>query len=162
LGGEKEVVQFDFGEHIEDARGGAVEAEEVLSRFRRLRPLFKRVVVKTSTKRDLKTRSGILLGISEKEVPQEGEVIATSVDCDYCRKGDDVVYSRYAGALMQVGNENYLIIQERDILAVYPKSGSDPRRFKRKSQVPWGLFSFGALCLVIYMLMQYLLVLAHV
>jgi chaperonin GroES len=114
------TVVFDYGAGNDQLRGGVKEAEDVLERFRRLEPLTRRVIVKSDGATDLRTKSGIVLAQSEKEVPQQGIIVAVAedslLDID---EGDDVIYSRYAGANVKVGQETYLIIDEKDLLAVY-------------------------------------------
>jgi len=91
-----------------------------------LQPLGDRVVVKPSTKEEV-TKSGLVLPDTAKEKPQEGEVIAVgpgrvlddgkrlSVEV---KKGDKVLYAKYAGTEFKLEDDELLILAERDILAV--------------------------------------------
>ena len=73
-----------------------------------------------------KTRSGIVLPDSAKEKPVEGAVIAVgSGEISNGQRfplevkvGDKVIYSKYGGIEVKVDNEEYVILSERDILAV--------------------------------------------
>jgi chaperonin GroES len=91
-----------------------------------LRPLGDRVVVRPTEQEEV-TASGIVLPDTAKEKPQRGEIIAVGPG----RLGDDgsrlpmdvkdgehVLFANYAGTEIKVGDEEYLIISEKDILAV--------------------------------------------
>ena len=92
-----------------------------------LRPLGDRVIIKVLEKEE-KTGSGIVLPDKAKEKPQEGEVMAvgagkvlddgTKVQMEV-KKGDKVVFSKYAGSEVKVDEEEYLILRQDDILALY-------------------------------------------
>ena len=91
-----------------------------------LKPLGDRVVVKQEPSEE-KTQSGILLPDSAKEKPQVGTVIAvgTGRTLDNGQRlamevkiGDKVIYSKYGGTEVKVDNEEFIILQERDILAI--------------------------------------------
>ena len=88
-------------------------------------PLQDRVVIKPIEKEEV-TKSGLVLPDTAKEKPQEGEIIAVGpgrVGDDGKRipmevkKGDKVVYSKYAGAEFKEEDDEYLIVRESDILA---------------------------------------------
>jgi chaperonin GroES len=92
-------------------------------------PLGERVVVKP-LKQGEKTPTGIFLPDTAKEKPQEGEVLAvgpgrytdegTRVPMDL-KVGDRVIYSKFAGTEYKVGDDEYLILRESDILAKVSK-----------------------------------------
>lgn len=91
----------------------------------KIRPLADRVVIKRSEAEE-KTASGIILAGAAKEQPQIAEVIEVGpggiVDGKEIKmelkKGDKVIYSKYAGTEVKVEGEEYIIIKEADILAV--------------------------------------------
>ena len=92
----------------------------------KLRPLGDRLVVKPLEK-EVRTKSGILIPDSAKEKPQEGEVIAVGkgklLDNGQraemeVKVGDKVIFSKYAGTEVRIGDEKYLILSERDVLAI--------------------------------------------
>jgi chaperonin GroES len=93
----------------------------------RIRPLADRVVIKPQEKED-KTRGGIFLpDTASKEKPQEGTVIAVGdgkLDDSGKRTpvavqaGDKVLFAKYAGTEIKVDDVDYLILAEKDILAV--------------------------------------------
>jgi chaperonin GroES len=100
-----------------------------------LRPLGDRVVVKP-VEREEKTKSGIVLPDTAKEKPQEGmvEAIGTGRILDNGTKipmelkvGDKVLYAKYAGNEFKVEEQEYLIISEKDVLAVVASNGKSKK-----------------------------------
>ncbi|MDR3322240.1 MAG: co-chaperone GroES [Synergistaceae bacterium] len=92
----------------------------------KLKPLGDRVVVKAAPHEE-KTKGGLVLPDTVKEKPIEGIVVAVGagkVNDDGKRtpidlKVDDkVIYSKYSGTEVKVDGEEYLVISERDVLAV--------------------------------------------
>ena len=94
-----------------------------------LQPLADRVVIKPLPKEEV-TKGGIVIPDTAKEKPQEGEVIAVGpgklsddgkrIDMEV-KKGDRVIYSKYAGTEVKVDDTELIILRESDILA--KKSG---------------------------------------
>ncbi len=90
-----------------------------------LKPLGDRVIVKPGEGEE-KTASGIVLPDTAKEKPQEGEVVAVGSGrtedgekiAPEVAVGDKVIYSKYGGTEVKVKGDEYLILSERDILAV--------------------------------------------
>jgi chaperonin GroES len=91
-----------------------------------LKPLGDRVVVKPTPKEEV-TKSGIVLPDTAKEKPQEGTIIAVGagkLDDKGVRQplevtvGLKVLYAKYAGTEFKVEGEEYLILSEKDILAI--------------------------------------------
>ena len=92
-----------------------------------LRPLADRVVVKPLEREEV-TKSGIVLPDTAKEKPQEGlvEAVGTGRFNEQTGQrialdvavGDRVVYSKYAGTEFKLDETEYLILSEKDILAV--------------------------------------------
>ncbi|MDD4364381.1 co-chaperone GroES [Aminithiophilus ramosus] len=94
-----------------------------------LKPLADRIVVKAVTQ-ESRTKGGIVLPETAKEKPQEGEVAAvgTGKILENGQKlplevkvGDRVIYSKYAGTEVKIEGEEYLILSERDVLAIVEK-----------------------------------------
>ncbi|MEI6285032.1 MAG: co-chaperone GroES [Bacillota bacterium] len=91
-----------------------------------IRPLGDRVLVKAMAREDI-TKSGIVLPDTAKEKPSEAEVVAvgngktlengTRVALDV-KAGDKVIFSKYGGTEVKFDGIDYLILSERDILAV--------------------------------------------
>jgi chaperonin GroES len=92
----------------------------------KIRPLHDRVIVKR-IEEDQKTKGGIIIPDTAKEKPQMGEVIAAGpgrrnedgnmVPLDV-KKGDKVLFSKYAGNDIKIDGEELLIMKEDDILGV--------------------------------------------
>jgi chaperonin GroES len=91
-----------------------------------LRPLGDRVVIEP-TPHDEMTRSGILIPDTVKEKPQKGTILAVGpgrILADGKReqidvkKGDNVLYAKYAGTEFKIDAVDLLIVSQKDILAV--------------------------------------------
>ncbi|BBD57658.1 chaperonin Cpn10 [Nostoc sp. HK-01] len=91
-----------------------------------VKPLGDRVFIKVSESEE-KTAGGIFLPDSAKEKPQVGEIVAvgpgkrnddgTHQTIDIAI-GDKVLYSKYAGTDIKLGTEEYVLLSEKDILAI--------------------------------------------
>ncbi len=90
-------------------------------------PLGDKVVVKRQ-EAESTTSGGIVLPDSAKSKPQRGEVIAVGdghVKSDgtklplTVKEGDRVIFSSYAGDEIKLGDEDYLLLREGDILATF-------------------------------------------
>lgn len=87
----------------------------------RLAPLGDRVVLKALVAEET-TKSGIVLPGTEKEKPQQAEVLAVGpgtkdVEMEV-KVGDKVIYSKYSGTEIKDGDEAYIIVSQSDILAI--------------------------------------------
>lgn len=91
-----------------------------------IKPLGDRVVIEVS-EGDVKTASGIVLPDTAKEKPQKGKVVevGTGKVLDNGQRlpldvkaGDSIIFSKYAGTEVKVDGKDYLIVSERDILAI--------------------------------------------
>ena len=91
----------------------------------KLVPLGDRVVLQ-QLKAEETTKSGIVLPGQDKEKPQQAEVIAVGpggmVDGKEVKmevkKGETVIYSKYAGTEVEMEDTKYIIVKQNDILAV--------------------------------------------
>ena len=87
----------------------------------KLKPINDRVVVKPAPAEE-KTKGGIIIPDTAKEKPQRGEVIAVRPGKDdkkmTVKKGDIVLYGKYAGQELAYEGEDYLIMREDDILVI--------------------------------------------
>ncbi|MBQ8639744.1 MAG: co-chaperone GroES [Lachnospiraceae bacterium] len=91
----------------------------------KLVPLGDRVVLK-QVAAEKTTKSGIVLPGSEKEKPQQAEVIAVGPGGVVDGKeiimqvavGQVVIYSKYSGTEVKLDGEEYIIVKQNDILAV--------------------------------------------
>ena len=91
-----------------------------------VKPLGDRVFVKVSAPEE-KTAGGLYLPDNAQEKPQVGEVVALGpgkLNDDGSRQeldikvGEKVLYSKYAGTDIKLGTEEYVLLSEKDILAV--------------------------------------------
>ncbi len=94
----------------------------------KLKPLGDHVVVEALESGET-TKSGIVIPDTAKEKPQEGKVIAVGsgrfedgkkVPLEV-KVGDKVIYSKYGGSEVKLEGTEYLILSERDILAIILK-----------------------------------------
>ena len=65
---------------------------------------------------------GIIIPDTAKEKPQRGEVVAvgqgTKDETMVLKKGDKVLYGKYAGTELEDGDKKYLMMRQSDVLAV--------------------------------------------
>jgi chaperonin GroES len=92
----------------------------------KIRPLQDRVLVKRIEEEE-KTKGGIIIPDTAKEKPQMGQVMAVGggkktedgkvVPLDV-KKGNKVLFSKYAGTEVKIEGEELLIMREEDILGI--------------------------------------------
>lgn len=91
----------------------------------RVRPLHDRIIVK-GVDEESKTSGGIIIPDTAKEKPQEGKVVAVGegrreegklIPVDV-KKGDRVLFGKYAGTEIKIGGEDHLILREDDVLGI--------------------------------------------
>ena len=92
----------------------------------KFRPLHDRVLIKVLDSEE-KTAGGIIIPDTAKEKPQEGKVIAAGpgrltddgkrVPMEI-KKGQTVVYSKYGGTEYRVGDTEYVVLREDDVLFI--------------------------------------------
>jgi len=90
-----------------------------------LKPLGDRVVIKQLEAEET-TKSGIVLPSQAKEKPQQAQVVAVGpggvIDGKEIKMevkpGDKVIYSKYAGTEVKMGEEELIIVKQNDILAI--------------------------------------------
>ncbi len=92
----------------------------------KLRPLGDRCVIKPTPREEM-TKTGIVLPDTAKEKPQEGVILAVGpgrilddgkreqIDV---KKGQKVLYAKYAGTEFKVDGDDLLIVSQKDILAI--------------------------------------------
>jgi chaperonin GroES len=91
-----------------------------------IRPLQDRIIVKRIEEEE-KSAGGIIIPDTAKEKPQEGKVIAVgkgkvsdegkTIALDI-KKGDKILFGKYAGSEVKVNGTEYLIMREEDVLGV--------------------------------------------
>jgi len=90
-----------------------------------IKPLGSRVLLKEIEAQET-TKSGIVLPSNAKEKPYMAEVIEVGPGeikdgkeiKMQVKKGDKVLYSRYAGTEIKLDDQKYLIVRQEDILAL--------------------------------------------
>jgi Co-chaperonin GroES (HSP10) len=86
-----------------------------------IKPLADRVLIEPK-EAETKTASGIYIPDTAKEKPQQGTVIAAGPgkkdEPMEVKAGDQVLYGKYAGTEVTVGDKKYLIVKQSDILAI--------------------------------------------
>jgi len=92
----------------------------------KVRPLHDRVIVKRVEEEE-KTKGGIIIPDTAKEKPVEGKVIAvgggkvldngTKLPLEV-KKGDRVLFAKYAGTDIKIDGKEHLIMREDDIIAI--------------------------------------------
>ncbi len=92
----------------------------------KVRPLHDRLIVKRLEEEE-KTRGGIIIPDTAKEKPIEGKVIAAGegkINKDgkkmpmEVKKGDRILFAKYAGTEVKMDGEEYLMMKEDDVLTV--------------------------------------------
>jgi chaperonin GroES len=102
-----------------------------------LQPLGDRLIVEVIEEEET-TTSGIVLPDTAKEKPQRGRVLAVGPgprdeDGEYIKmdlgEGDEIIFSKYGGTEIRLGNDDYLILRESDVLAkVVATSGKGSKK----------------------------------
>jgi chaperonin GroES len=91
-----------------------------------LQPLGDKVVVEREESQD-KTRGGIFIPDAAKDKPTRGTIIAVgtgkllddgSRGPMQVKKGDRILFTSYAPETIKIGDDEYLLMSESDILAV--------------------------------------------
>ena len=91
-----------------------------------IKPLADRVVVKVVEPEE-QVKGSIIIPDTAKEKPQQGEVMAVgpgkisdngSIIPMEVKVKDKVLYGKYSGTEVTVGDQEYLIMRESDILAI--------------------------------------------
>ncbi len=91
-----------------------------------VRPLHDRVLVKRLNEEE-KTKGGIFIPDTAKEKPAQGEIIAVGsgrvsedgkVRALDVKKGDKILFGKYAGTEIKIDGDEFLMMREEDILGV--------------------------------------------
>ena len=92
----------------------------------KIKPLHDRVIVKRVEEEET-TKGGIIIPDTAKEKPVEGKVVAVGdgkITEDGKRqplevkKGDKILFGKYAGTDINIDGEEHLIMREDDIIAI--------------------------------------------
>jgi chaperonin GroES len=91
-----------------------------------IRPMNDRVLV-TRVEEEQKTAGGIIIPDTAKEKPQEGKVVAVGPGKRddsgkrqplEVKKGDRVLFSKYAGTEIKIDGREHIFMREDDLLAI--------------------------------------------
>lgn len=93
------------------------EPSERREKHMKLKPLQDRVVVSYSEEAE-KTSGGIYIPDSAKEKPQQGKVEAVGKEVKEVKVGDVILFGKYTGDKVTVGDQEQVVIKEEDILAI--------------------------------------------
>ncbi|MCK4277881.1 MAG: co-chaperone GroES [Desulfurellaceae bacterium] len=66
-----------------------------------------------------KTESGIIIPDTVKEKPQKAEIIEVGNEVENIKKNDKVLFAKYSGTEVKIGDEDYIILKEEDILGIF-------------------------------------------
>ncbi len=99
-----------------------------MAKTNKIQPFGGKILVKRTEENEVKM-GGIIIPDTAKEKPQQGEIIAVSkMPCDEkgnsktfdpCLKpGDKVLFGKYAGTEIEFEGEDYIIMDQTDILAI--------------------------------------------
>jgi len=93
---------------------------------RKIQPLHDRIMVRRLEEKETK-KGGIIIPDTAKEKPQEGEVIAVGsgkrddsgklIPLDV-KVGDKILFGKYSGSEIKLGDEEFLIMREEDVLGI--------------------------------------------
>lgn len=93
----------------------------------KVRPLHDRILVRRIEEEGEVKKGGIIIPDTAKEKPQEGEVVAVGEGKTLesgerqpmdVKVGDRILFGKYSGTDVNIGDDEYLIIREEDVLAV--------------------------------------------
>ena len=94
--------------------------------MRKLKPLQDRILVKRLEEKETK-KGSIIIPDTAKEKPQEAEVVSVGpgkVTKDgklqpmSVKVGDKILFGKYSGSEVKLGDEEYLIMREEDVLGI--------------------------------------------
>jgi chaperonin GroES len=74
-------------------------------------------VVAVAEEAESKTASGLYLPEAAKEKPKTSKVVAVGPMVKQVKVGDRIVYKAYSNTEVKVGKDEYVLVQEQDILA---------------------------------------------
>ncbi len=93
----------------------------------KVRPLQDRILVRPLEEEDQNKKGGIIIPDTAKEKPQEGKIVAVGSGRNLkeggkepleVKKGDKVLFAKYAGTEVKLNGEELLIMREDDVLAI--------------------------------------------
>jgi len=94
--------------------------------MKKFKPLQDRILVKRLEEKEIK-KGGIIIPDTAKEKPQEAEVVALGpgkvtkdgkLQAMSVKVGDKILFGKYSGNEVKLGDEEYLIMREEDVLGI--------------------------------------------
>ena len=83
-----------------------------------IKPLGERILIEIKTSEE-KTAGGIVIPQAAQEKTQEGIVVSVGDSSDIkVKKGDIIIYDKYAGTQIKIDDKDHLILKNEDILAI--------------------------------------------
>ncbi|KPJ50564.1 molecular chaperone GroES [candidate division TA06 bacterium DG_26] len=92
----------------------------------KVKPLADRLLVRRLEEEEMK-KGGIIIPDTVKEKPQKGQVVAVGPGrlddkgkrvALEVKKGDTIIFSKYAGTEIKIEDKDYLIMREDDVLGI--------------------------------------------
>jgi chaperonin GroES len=85
----------------------------------KLQPIGDRILLKVEAA-ETKTAGGLIIPDTAQEKTQTGKVVAVGDDKDAVKvkKGDRVMYDKYAGTSVKIDGDDHLIVKMQDIIAI--------------------------------------------
>jgi len=96
----------------------------------KFRPLGDRILVKRVEEEEQKSPGGIIITDTAKEKPQRGIVTAVGSGARNedgkiipleVKVGDEILFGKYSGNDVKIGNDEYLILKESEVLGIIGK-----------------------------------------
>jgi chaperonin GroES len=91
-----------------------------------LRPLHDRILVRRVESEE-RTKGGIIIPDTAKEMPQEGEVVAVGsgarneagqIQALDVKAGDRILFGKWSGTEIKINGEDLLVMKESDVLGI--------------------------------------------
>lgn len=82
------------------------------------KPLKDRVFVSYTEELE-RTSGGIYIPDAAKEKPQRGKIEAIGDEVKQVKVGDQILFDKFSGSKIKIGDQEYLILKEQDILGTF-------------------------------------------
>ncbi len=90
-----------------------------------LYPIFDRILVRRKES-ETRTASGLYIADAAQEKPQEGYVLAVGDEVKRVRQGDRVMFAKYEGNEIPLGEEKFIIMKEESVLGILNRNPGPP------------------------------------
>lgn len=84
----------------------------------KFQPLGKRVLIEREEETKTTATGIIIPDNASKEKPSSGKVISVGSECEGVKKGDIVVFAKYAGSEVTLDDKKFLILNLEDVLGI--------------------------------------------